>query len=171
MHRRCYQLQRHPRFWNRFRNQPLMISLETIAPVAIRASWCSSLEEVWRNYSSGFLTFSSASAQGSWGVISLAAALRPHLQLPFLLPLESAKLVSALGLRPVFSLPGTFSPSPFPVLSDLGTAAPHCASSATTSWEKCSLTILSQAPPFPRAPYLAFLYLGPSSTPQDTEED
>lgn len=46
----------------------------------------------------------------------------------------------------MFSLPGTFSPSPFLVLPDLGMAAPHCVSSAAASSERHSLTLLSKAP-------------------------
>lgn len=86
---------------------------------------------------------------------------------PFLVPLESAKLVPALGLWHMFSLPGTFFPSPFPVLPDLGMAAPYCSSSSATSLEGHSLTALSKASPLPHAPYPALLHLGSFSKPQN----
>lgn len=70
----------------------------------------------------------------------------------------------------MFSLPGTFFPSPFPVLPDLGMAAPYCSSSAATSLEGHSLTVLSKASPLPHSLYPAFLHLGSSSKPQNTED-
>lgn len=72
----------------------------------------------------------------------------------------------------MFSLPGTFSPSPSPVLPDLGIAAPHCVSSAAVSSERRSLTVLSKAPlSLPHALSPACLCLASSSKVLNPEDD